>query len=54
MAGSELESSGKKLKAKISEQTRDIMRELFVEFKKEERQERQEQLRIEREKRKGK
>ena len=30
------------------------MREMFAEFKKEERQERQEKLRIEREKRKGK
>ena len=39
MAGSELESSGEKLKAEIAEQTRDIMREMFAEFKKEEKQE---------------
>ena len=54
MAGSEPESSGEKLKAEIAEQTRDIMREMFTEFKKEEKQERQEQLRIEREIRTGK
>ena len=54
MAGSEPESSGEKLKFEIAEQTRDIMREMFAEFKKEERQERQEQLRIEREEKKGK
>ena len=54
MAGSEPESSGEKLKVEIAEQTRDIMREMFAEFKKEDRQDRQEQLRIEREERKGK
>ena len=54
MAGSEPESSGEKLKAEIAEQTRDIMREMFAEFKKEEKQERQEQSRIEREIRIGK
>ena len=54
MAGSEPESSGEKLKTEITEQTRDIMREMFAEFRKEDRQERQEQLRIEREERKGK
>ena len=54
MAGFESESSGEKLKAEIVEQTRDIMREMFAEFKKEEKQERQEQLRIEREIRTGK
>ena len=54
MAGSEPESSGEKLKSEIAEQTRDIMREMFAEFKKEEKQERQEQLRIEREIRAGK
>ena len=54
MAGSEPESSGEKLKAEIVEKTRDIMREMFAEFKKEEKQERQEQLRIEREIRVGK
>ena len=54
MAGSEPGSSGEKLKAEIAEQTRDIMREMFAEFKKEEKQERQEQLRIEREIRAGK
>ena len=54
MAGSELESSGEKLKAEIAEQTRDIMREMFTEFKKEKKQEKQEQLRLEREIRVGK
>ena len=54
MAGSEPESSGEKLKAEIAEQTRDIMREMFAEFKKEEKQEKQEQLRLEREIRAGK
>ena len=49
MAGSEPNTSGKKLKAEIAEQTITLMREMFAEFKKEERQERQEQLRIERE-----
>ena len=49
MARSEPGSSGEKLKAEIAEQTRDIMREMFAELKKEEKQERQEQLRIERE-----
>ena len=53
MSGSEPESSGEKLKAEIAEQTRDIMREMFVEFKKEEKQEKQEQLRLEREIRAG-
>ena len=37
MAGSEPESSGEKFKAEIAEQTRDIMREMFTEFKKEEK-----------------
>ena len=54
MAGSELKSSEEKLKAEIAEQTWDIIREMFAEFKKEEKQERQEQLRIEREIRAGK
>ena len=54
MSGSEPESSGEKLKAEIAEQTRDIMREMFAEFKKEEKQEKQEQLRLEREIRAGK
>ena len=40
MAGSEPDTSGEKLKAEISEQTITIMREMFTEFKKEERQER--------------
>ena len=35
MAGSEPESSGEKLKAEITEQTRTIMRDRLVEFKKE-------------------
>ena len=47
MAGSEPQSSGEKLKAEIAEQTRDIMREMFAEFKKEEKQEKREQLRLE-------
>ena len=51
MAGSELESSGEKLKAEISEQNRDIMKEMFAEFKKEERKEKHERLRLEREER---
>ena len=42
------------MKAEIAEQTRDIMREMFAEFKKEEKQEKQEQLRLEREIRAGK
>ena len=54
MSGSEPESSGEKLKAEIAEQTRDIMRDMFAEFKKEEKQEKQEQLRLEREIRAGK
>ena len=51
MAGSELDTSGEKLKAEIAEQMRNIMREMLVYFKKEERQERQEQLREERKER---
>ena len=54
MAGSEPESSGEKLKVEIAEQTRDIMREMFAEFKKEEKEEKQERLRLEREERAGK
>ena len=42
MAGSEPESSGERLKAEIAEQMITIMREMLAEFKKEERQERQE------------
>ena len=53
MAGSEPNTSGEKLKAKIAEQTITLMREMFAEFKMEERQERQKQLRIEREERAG-
>ena len=45
MAGSEPDTSGEKLKAEITEQTRTIMREMLAEFKREERQEKQEQLR---------
>ena len=48
MTGSEPETSGEKLKAEIIEQMRIIMRDMLAEFKKEERQERQEQLREER------
>ena len=54
MVGSEPESSGEKLKYEIAEQTRDIMREMFAEFKKEEREKKQERLRLEREGRTGK
>ena len=39
MAGSEPKSNGEKLKAEIAEQTRDIMREMFAEFRKEEKKE---------------
>ena len=42
MAGSKSDTSGEKLKSEIAEQTRDIMREMFAEFKKEDRQERKE------------
>ena len=42
MAGSEPDTSGEKLKAEIAEQMRNIMREILVDFKNEERQERQE------------
>ena len=38
MAGSESESFGEKLKAKIAEQIKTIMREMMAEFKREERQ----------------
>ena len=54
MAGSEPESSGEKLKAEIAEQTKDIMREMFAEFRKEKKEEKQERLRLEREERTGK
>ena len=54
MAAFEPESSGEKLKTEITEQTRDIMREMFVEFRKEEKEEKQERLRLEREERTGK
>ena len=37
MAGSEPNTSGEKLKAKIVEQMRTIMREMLAEFEKEER-----------------
>ena len=53
MAGSEPDTSGEKLKAEIAKQIITLMKEIFTEFKKEERQERQEQLRIEREERVG-
>ena len=48
MAGSEPDTSGEKLKAEITEKTKIIMREMLAEFKREERHERQEQLREER------
>ena len=48
MAGSEPDTSGEKLKAEIVDQMRTIMRDMLAEFKREERQKRQEQLREER------
>ena len=48
MAGSEPDTSGERLTAEIAEQMRTMMREILAEFKKEERQQRQEQLRGER------
>ena len=42
MSGSEPDNSGERLKAEIAEQTRAIMREMLAEFKREEKQERQE------------
>ena len=42
MAASEPDNSREKLKAEIAEQIRSIMREMLAEFRREERQERQE------------
>ena len=42
MVGFDFEAFGEKLKAEITEQTRTIMREMMAEFRREERQERQE------------
>ena len=39
MSGIEPDNSGERLKAEIAEQTRTIMREMLIEFKREEREE---------------